>query len=242
MRGFSRILLFFLLLAACRKDSALQNSKVTATDFLSDRKYEVLIVEIQYVNGYQPTTQTLDHLRDFLEKRVNKPGGISFVESVLPSPGKSAYSLAEIKDIEKRGRSQHTGGKAITAYMLYLDGHYAEGGGSSRVLGIAYDKSSMVIFGKTIREYAGGVTQPPLYMLETTVSEHEFGHILGLVNNGTSLQTSHQDVSNGHHCNNTNCLMYYKAETSDIVNNLLGGSIPELDQPCIADLRANGGR
>lgn len=64
----------------------------------------------------------------------------------------------------------------------------------------------------------------------------------GLVNKGTALTSLHQDGVHGKHCSNSGCLMYYEAETSDIINNLLGDPIPSLDQNCINDLKANGGK
>jgi hypothetical protein len=100
----------------------------------------------------------------------------------------------------------------------------------------------MVIFEKTIREFSGGLGKPSATTLETTVSLHEFGHILGLTNNGTPMQSAHQDEPNGKHCNNKDCLMYWAVENSNIISTLTGGNIPQLDAQCVADLKANGGR
>ena len=238
-------LIFFLLTAVitgCSKDELKTDNKVRPNHFLSDDKYEKLIVEIQYVTGHAPTSSTVNNLKTFLEERLNKPDGITIVQSAISSPGKPSYTLSDIRAIEEANRTQHTNGKTLTAYFFFADGDYAENSGNSKVLGIAYEGSSMVIFEKTVKDYSGGVTEPPVTTLETTVVLHEFAHILGLVNNGTSMQSGHQDVAHGHHCNNQNCLMYYAAETSDIAANLLGGNVPALDASCIADLRANGGR
>ncbi|HEY0356753.1 MAG TPA: hypothetical protein VGC29_11140, partial [Flavisolibacter sp.] len=71
---------------------------------------------------------------------------------------------------------------------------------------------------------------------------HEVGHLLGLVDIGSPMQTPHKDADHGSHCNNNSCLMYYASETTDILGLLLTGNIPGLDANCIADLRANGGK
>jgi hypothetical protein len=242
MRNFIKYSFLILIVAmACRKDEVV-NDRVTPDNFLSDKKYEKLIVEIQYVSGYAPTAETVENLRTFLQQRLNKSGGITIVQNEIASPGKLSYSIDDIKNIEYANRSQNTNKKTLTAYFFFADGHYAGNSGSSKVLGIAYGGSSMVIFEETIKEYSGGVTQPAVSTLETTVVNHEFGHILGLVNNGTSMHVAHQDSANGRHCDNQNCLMYYTAETSDIVANLLGSGIPGLDANCINDLRVNGGK
>ena len=68
---------------------------------------------------------------------------------------------------------------------------------------------------------------------------HEFGHILGLTNAGTVMQSDHEDANHKRHCNVSSCLMYWEAESG---TNLFGGNIPQLDAQCIADLQANGGK
>ena len=68
------------------------------------------------------------------------------------------------------------------------------------------------------------------------------GHILGLVDIGSPMQTNHKDAAHGNHCNNTNCLMYYASETTDVLGFLITGNVPVLDANCRADLTANGGK
>lgn len=243
MSFFNRCLFIFLFffLVDCKKENpAASDSRVTANNFLSSQTYSQLVVEIQSVNNYSPSAAALDNLKTFLLNRLNKPKGISFVQNNISSAGKTSYSLADIKEMEKSYRTQHTKGNTLSAYFIFVDGEYAGNSGGIKVLGITYAASSVVIFEKSIKELTGGIGQPSATSLETTVIEHEFGHLLGLVNYGTPAIIAHQ--SNGYHCNNTDCLMYYTAETSDIVANLLGGNIPSLDANCIKDLRANGGK
>lgn len=221
------ILLLFVMASGCRKDSVTNNSSSTSVipnDFLSNSNYDKLIVEIQYLNGFAPTAVAMNNLSTFLQLRLGKTAGITIVQKTISSPGKSTYTLAEIQGIENVNRTQKTSGKTLTAYFLFADGDYSANSGSSKVLGVAYGISSMVIFKKTVRDFAGGVTQPPLTTLESTVIHHEFGHILGLVDNGTPLQAAHLDTSHGKHCDDQNCLVYYAAETSDIVANLVGAT------------------
>jgi hypothetical protein len=98
------------------------------------------------------------------------------------------------------------------------------------------------LLGGTIANNSGGFSQPSRETVETTVLQHEFGHILGLVGNGTPTVQDHQDEANGAHCDVDTCLMYFAVRTSDFVNNLMGGNVPELDSQCIQDLQANGGK
>lgn len=242
---FLTIALAFLLFAVipgCKKHKIEKDERADPNDFLASSDYDKLVVELQYVQGYAPTEATVNNLKSFLEQRLNKPGGVSIVPRSVSSPGKSVLTLDDIKKIEQENRQEHTSRKTLTAYFFFANADYVENQGSAKVLGIAYGSSSMVIFEQTIHDLSGGLSQPPRATLETTVVLHEFGHILGLVDNGSPMQSQHLDAPHGKHCSNSNCLMYYAAETSDIVANVLGGNIPQLDANCLDDLRANGGK
>jgi hypothetical protein len=131
-----------------------------------------------------------------------------------------------------------TTGDQLGVYFLYTNGNFTD----NKVLGAAYRNTSMVIFGKTIHDNSGGLGQTSRTKLEGTVLDHEFGHIVGLVDLGSTMQTSHKDATHGNHCSNTNCLMYYASETTDILGFLLTGNIPPFDANCITDMHANGGK
>ncbi len=218
------------------------DSTVVPNSFLSEKTFDKLSIEIQSMSGFEPTAETVTNLKTFLQQRLNKSGGITISMSTAPTQGLASYSISDIKSIENAHRITKTSGKTLTAYILFLDGDYSANEGNAKVLGVAYGNSSMAIFEKTIRDYSGGVTQPPVKTLESTVILHEIGHILGLVNNGTPMQTTHQDATHGRHCTDQNCLMYYAAETSDIIANIAGGTVPSLDANCLNDLRSNGGK
>ncbi|MBI3510696.1 MAG: peptidase [Bacteroidetes bacterium] len=238
------VILFMILLpiAGCRKIEIFRDDRVSPHDFLSDKKYRSLVVEIDYVSGFEPSGDAADKLQQFLEQRLNKPAGISFVYHSIASPGKTSYTIDDIKKTEKDHRMENVHGETVTAYFLFIDGNYADDGQNSKALGLTYGNSSVVIFEKTLHDFSGHFGQPEEYVLEATVMDHEFGHLLGLVNDGTKMVVNHQDVSNGYHCDNSACLMYYAVETSDVLANMVGSNIPALDDNCIKDLQANGGK
>jgi predicted Zn-dependent protease len=214
----------------------------SAHDILSDSSYTALDVEIDYMSGYKPTDEAVNQLDSFLEQRLNKPSGVEIHVSSDPvaSMNQQAYSADDIRSIEEEERDNRSTdqSKTLYVYMLIVDGEYNQ----SNVLGIAYYNTSMAFFGPTIHDNSGGVGQPSRAVLETTVFRHEAGHNMGLVNNGSDMQTDHQDDANGKHCTNDQCLMYYAVETTDYISNLSGGEVPPLDQNCKDDLAANGGK
>lgn len=252
MRFITFFLLIVLLAASsgCKKDSKRRIEKFhrqevgsSANKILSDKDYQSLTVEIVYMTGSRPTEEAMNNLKSMISQFCNKPDGISFKYHEIAAQGKAAYSISDVRTIENDTREEFTYKKDLAIYFLFLDGPSSENQGSSMVLGQAYYNTSMVIYEKTLQDNSGGFGEPELYKLETAVINHELGHILGLVNNGSNMYHAHQDTAHGAHCDNSDCLMYWEAETGSIFNNLLGNSpIPVLDDNCVKDLRENGGK
>ena len=114
MKYFRNYLLLSLLTLAlfsgCKEDDSdegnnqrAENLKAlgeSAEDLLSSDIYDRLVVEIVYSNGFRPKQLSLDTFRTFLNQRLNKPGGISIVETVIDPPQGEPYSISEIREIE----------------------------------------------------------------------------------------------------------------------------------------------
>ncbi len=242
------LLLGVLIFTACNdnsgSDSTLSFSHTqgvgsSANNFLASTDFTRLIIEIDYVKGLKPSQQALDDLKAFLSARLNKPSGISIVlDDEIPSPNNSSFTSQEVYELEKQHRNTFTAENTIAAYFLVLDGAYKQ----ENVLGIAYFNTSMALFEEVILNNSGGFGQPTVSTVEASVMMHEFGHILGLVNNGTDQVQDHEDENHEAHCDIESCLMYYAIQTTDLMQNLMGGNIPTLDEQCLQDLKANGGK
>lgn len=212
----------------------------SSADFLTSDDYDRLVVQVQYVEGHRPSDAGLQHLRDFLASRLNKPSGVTVqIGAPLQIQSQATYSAAEIRTLEQAHRTVFTEEGTLAAYLLFLDGAFAQ---ADNVLGLAYNNTSMAIFQEKIEANTGGALQPSQSVVEGTVANHEVGHLLGLVNNGAAMVAPHQDPANGHHCDDEQCLMYYAVRTTDFLDNLLGGTVPSLDQDCLNDLQAAGGK
>lgn len=248
MKTFIALIFAGLLSAGCKTSvldditgpEAFHNRAVgaSANELLSDDKYKSLKIEIQYMTGFAPDPAALNHLQNFLSVYIKKPNGITIVtKEISPSPA-TTLSVNQILEIEKQNRSVFSSGDQIAIFILYTNGSYTD----NNVLGVAYRNTSSALFGKTIHDNSGGLGQSSRTKLEATVLEHEIAHLLGLVDIGSAMQTPHKDADHGNHCNNSNCLMYYASETTDILGLLITGNIPTLDPNCVADLQANGGK
>jgi hypothetical protein len=223
-----------------------QNKKPTgssANDLLGENTFTKIVVEIVYVVGFKPTTTTINSFKSFLQNRLHKSDGIQIIQREIDVPASSTHSVNDIIALETTHRTKYNNNNEIAVFAFFANGEYAGNSDNSSVLGIAYRNTSFVIFEETIRDYTSGVLAPDLSVLETTVINHEFGHILGLVNTGSTPQSDHQDTAHGKHCNVDDCLMYWTAETGEgIINMISGGTVPSLDSACLADIQANGGK
>lgn len=248
MKKYIVPLLFSLVLfAQCsKKDTAATtttnlNTKsvgASAKDFLSASTYTSINVQLQYMPGFAPNAAALSNLTNFLNALINKPSGISFSQTPIAASGKSVFSIEDVSALEKTNRTQFTNGNVLSVYIVYVDAPFT----TANILGAAYRNTSLVIFGPTVTNSSGGLNQTTRTKLETTVLNHEFGHLLGLTNLGTPMVTPHEDAAHMSHCNNSSCLMYFSTQTSMMGGALLSAPIPVLDANCKADLTANGGK
>lgn len=247
-RIFILALVSLMFIPGCKKedDPTIPGNKepvgATAYHLLSDLQFRTLLVEVMYMEDHAPTSESISNMESFLNAYLRKPNGIQVELRSIGSVGQESYSAQDIRNIEDANRQLFNSENTLAISFIFLDGEYAGNSGDSKVLGVAYRNTSMAIFQETVLENSGGLTQPSRTKLESTIINHEIGHILGLVNNGTPMNTDHQDDAHGHHCDNSDCLMYHAVETTDIIDNLIGNSVIELDQNCKNDLSSNGGK
>ncbi len=249
-----RIILFAFLLYGCSRSElndseqniTVNNKKQTgssAHDLLSDDTFTSMVIEVVYVEGYAPTQTAINNFVNFIKARTYKPNGVSVQTRSIVSPDKLQYSIEDIRDIEDANRTAYNTASQIAVWAFFTDGESDQNTDTSSIIGTAYRNTSFVIFENTVHDFSNNNFEPPRDLLETTVIEHEFCHILGLTNFGSPMQSSHEDLDHEKHCNVDTCLMYWASEFGSGIGNMLGSnSIPQLDSQCLADLQANGGK
>ena len=250
-------ILILVLLIGCKNDDDNDSSSgpdtaentdnkqplgTSANDLLSSDNFTSIRVQLAYPEGFRPTDETIDLLDDFLEERLDKPNGVTIVETLIDTPSQTGpYDINEIVAIEDEFRTVFNNGNEIGVWIFFSGEESSSNTGNSVVLGTAYRNTSVVIYERTFIELANN--SPFLinrFLIETSTLRHEFGHILGLVNIGTPLTSEHEDQQNTRHCNVEECLMYFETVTN-IFNTSDVASLPDFDTLCIQDLQANGG-
>ncbi|NND62734.1 MAG: membrane metalloprotease [Flavobacteriaceae bacterium] len=259
MRKISPKILFLLtivfVLSACKSDDTeemvedptAENKKALGTsaeDILSNDIYSSITVEIAFPPAFGPTETAKINLRNFLEERVNKPGGITFIETPIPLQSGSPFTISEIRDIEEDVRTQYTEGTNLAIFIYFSGGKSSNDTQTTVTLGTAYRNTSIVVFESTLKALTQSNPEN-LPVLESTTLNHEFGHILGLTNiQEDDIHTEHEDPDHLKHCFVEECLMYFDATnvTRSMVSRMFSkGTVPVLDPLCIEDLQAKGG-
>lgn len=250
-----------------------QGTGSSANDFLANTNFNALRVEIAFVGGFRPTDVALEEFQSFLQRFTFKEN-IELVLNELPSPEEEDLTLQEISDLEIENRTVYNDGSTLGIYIYFTDAP-SEGDDLDEglvTLGAVYRNTSMVIYEETIRRLSARSAVLTRADVEKAVLNHEFGHLLGLVNLGSPAVNDHEDEDAANHCNVDPCLMRAQLEFSSVGNsvfsritsskiksactlngvglvrqmeeNVANGvvMIPELDAECQLDLETNGGR
>lgn len=240
------------------KSANLKGIGASAHDFLSNGNYDMLHIEIAHVIGFRPSAEALAGFEDFLRARTFKEE-ISFEFTPLSSPNEATLTLKEIDALEKANRSVYTQGRTLGLYIYFADAPADSDKEEENLvtLGAVYRNTSMVIYSASIQKLVRGSISLGASELEHATLNHEFGHLLGLVNLGSppvnpeheGSKTEDGKTVGNNHCNAAGCLMraelqFGRSLMKSLETNRAKGlvAVPQLDAECLADLRANGGR
>lgn len=236
---FTIFILLVGLLLGCSKDSDddtpekpkavdktanLQGTGDSANDLLSNDKFTKLKIEIAYVDGFQPSQDAIAGFVAYLKKRTFKEI-VDVAYSKLESPDEESLTLDEIAKLESDNRTIYNDGDTLAVYIYFADAP-ADGDDEEEglvTLGAVYRNTSMIIHEVTVRKLADQSIFISDTDVENSTLNHEFGHLFGLVNLGTTPVNDHEDVQKdddgetildsegkplgNSHCNVAGCLM-----------------------------------
>ncbi len=286
----SLILFSFLAVISCNKNSDdgvdgdgqptevdktanLRAAGASANDLLANTNFDKLKIEIAYVAGFRPSQDAMTEFVDYIEEHTFKTD-IEMVFLELPAVDQEELTIQEIADLELENRTVYNDGKTLGIYIYFtnLPSDEDEEDEGLVTLGAVYRNTSMVIHEATVRRLAAISSIITAADVEIATLNHEFGHLFGLVNLGTTPVNNHEDSEAPNHCNVPGCLMRGELQFSGSGNkssslssknelksscSLSGKSVMQmlenpiakgnrnsvpLDAECILDLRSNGGR
>ena len=207
-----------------------------------------LVVEVDYVTGALPRAAAETELTSRLGTLLDKPAGVQIVHGdVIPTRGADhAWTFAELQALGTQTFTDDTTAGTVVMHVMWIDGHDANDTSSARVLGVSWDNLHTALYHDSVEAQCSGMTllgDRACSEMQYGVWLHEIGHTIGLVNDGTPMSTPHEDATHPAHDSSSSCIMYWAYDGSaggDMITSALlgGGSAPDFDANCLADIAA----
>lgn len=194
-----------------------------------------IVVEVFQQANAHPLQHSLDHALSMLKQVTGKQVALSGPVD-LPGSGGS-IDENQIKDMADRYSKVPQSTTQAVVHLLFLNGSYK---GDTSVLGISVRGDTAALMVDQVARTAR-MSLMSRSVIEDAVTEHELGHLLGLVD--LVLQTGRQDPKHPGHSRNEASVMYYAIE-SDVVSQVLKGPPPvdfdDADRADLATIRSGG--
>ena len=248
------LLVFSLALPGCF-DGVLGGDPPGPRDYVSSKDYDKWVIEVDTVTGMAPPNQAVTLLKQRLESVVSKPAGIDYrISDTLPADGRT-WSVRDLQAYSKQHLDAETKGDTVVIHLLFLDGRFEQ----DDALGVTISQSRggkvvstgpIAIFSDAIRDACAGTLLNPSLCTSSDpifgpVMVHEFGHAMGLVDNGAPMKTPHeasecQGRPDQGHSSNARSVMNCDVETTNVLS--LSAVPTDFDANDRADLCGIGGK
>jgi len=220
------------------------------------RNIDDLDVEIAYEEGAMPysirledeniwdfTTDNIKILFSNTDLNVNIDRELSDMIEI-PNQNKDTYTSMDLLELSRNYQHEENTPTKAHLFLLFVDGYFEDNEGNTQqnVIGVNITSTPITAVFVPVVERSSFLRTTQAFIEQTTVI-HELGHALGLVNNGVPLTSNHQDIANGAHCTNIQCVMYFQnqglSNMVDYVRQLEEtGTVIVFGQECIDDTRA----
>lgn len=228
--GWTLIVLIVAASGCLASDAPAPASSSEATDAWEDtlpaailwaHPYPDLLVEIDHVEGREPSRLALETLRRTLEEVSDKERVILAPPTMLPREdgrfhGRHEWTLEELADVHARYFDAGVPGAygadgTARLHLLYLNGVYrldAGGGGlvAQHAAGLQLEDALLMFPDDLPVGFGQGADRPWSPYYERKLLVHEAGHAMGLVNAGIPMQRPHVD-RDGVHSDNPGSVM-----------------------------------
>tara|TARA_R110002049_G_scaffold90785_3_gene227275 strand:- start:305 stop:1102 length:798 start_codon:yes stop_codon:yes gene_type:complete len=263
MKIVSFFLLFFLFVGCGNKKS---NVEITLIDKQTEENLKLLyksmsLMEIEVVyepdaepyvgnrpNGQSYWTILESNIKEVFKQREGEyslvvPTSLDQMTSI-PAQNKSSWTSEDLQVLESKFRKTIPTGSQASVFVVFLKGNYNQDGVTNpNIIGVSLAGTTLIaIFKDVVESASAGSPQSVAKFMEQSTLVHEFGHVVGLVDNGLNMSTPHIDEEHGHHCDNPNCVMFWKNEGKSnlilfVQQIMTSGSTVMFDQNCLEDTK-----
>jgi predicted Zn-dependent protease len=248
-----KLLILLVLVSACGKlplPSIRLKSSKTHQDVSPIFNSDKLVIKVYYEAGAEPYVDAIGPIKswDLLEKNLEamfqgKPNRPTIIVpktleemTKIENSNKTLWTVDDVINLAKTTEAAAPVGTSVFR-LYFINGVYKE---ESATIGFHINKTNiMAIYKDVIKSTPASTPFVPRYVEQATII-HEMGHAMGLVNNGVTMVTPHQDTEHGAHCSNPECVMYYSNEGATSMMNFAQNAIKKLstvmfDQQCLDD-------
>lgn len=235
MRSLLKVVIYFIFLIgalSCGGDpgstSAVPNEMRSDSSFYFQTAASINI-DIYYEDTAEPYTgQTAggleywdvlsDNLSAIFNFRSTKPTiNLPYVLEDMMALGaleNESWTVSAILDLAASKSVQSKVNQQANFSVFFVNGFFTDDSGdNSNVLGVNISGSSIIfIFKDVIKASSTSANEGFFAFMEQSTIVHEMGHALGFVNGGVPMSSPHQDIENGQHSENSDCVMYYLNE------------------------------
>jgi predicted Zn-dependent protease len=214
-----------------------------------------IVVQVGYEPDAEPFTGTAinetqcwavleENMQALYEGRIIEPD--IFVPKdisemvMIPAQEEETWTAREIIDLAGNVWDRPQGFSAEDFYVLFLNGYLEKDGMENRqVIGASVVGTPvMVAFKDAILRSSN--SYDVLIFVEQATLVHEFGHVMGLVDNGIPMVSDHLDPDHLRHCTNEECVMYWQnegaADLKEFVAQMIStGSLIMYGEECLKD-------
>lgn len=246
MRSSSLLVATSLLAASCDSGSSYSQYFVAPASLTIEVDYETSAAPYEGLGDGTLFATNVDAVFPSLGAAYTAPATVAAMEE-LGAIADDSLTVDELLALADEHRALgRTEGAERRLYIVFLDGYFEDATGTrDDVLGVSIGTTGVIAMFKPVIDSAGFL-MTVRRRVEQTVLVHEFGHSVGLVDNGAPNVSAHVDEEHGAHCTNEDCVMYWANHAGAGVFDfaMLGmnsGAQVLFDQACLDDLRAHYG-